>query len=53
VKTLFEGESAASSYQVNWDGTDTSLNSVASGVYFYQLTVDGEAVNTRRMILMK
>ena len=53
VKTLFEGESAASSYQVNWDGTDTSQISVASGIYFYQLAVDGETVDTRRMILMK
>ncbi len=53
VKTLVDGDRAANRYQVNWNGTDYNETPVASGVYFYQLTVDNQTIDTKRMMLMK
>ena len=41
-------------YTVTWDGKDYSGREVASGIYFYRLTVDGGQWSaTKRMVLMK
>jgi hypothetical protein len=39
-------------YEAFWDGTDQSGREVASGIYFIQLTVNGQSV-TRRMLIQK
>ncbi len=39
-------------YQVDWDGTDDSQNSVGSGIYFTKLKA-GKFTSTKKMILMK
>ncbi|HET9948541.1 MAG TPA: hypothetical protein VFQ22_06445 [Longimicrobiales bacterium] len=39
-------------YEAYWDGTDQSGRQVASGIYFVQLTVNGQSV-TRRMLIQK
>ncbi|MCZ6677828.1 MAG: T9SS type A sorting domain-containing protein, partial [Candidatus Poribacteria bacterium] len=57
VRTLAIGRQSAGVYlsrdgAVYWDGRDDAGQSVASGVYFYQL-VAGEYKQTRRMVLMK
>ena len=48
IATLYEGQRAAGSYVVSWDSKD-----VASGVYFYRLSVDDQAVAARKALLMK
>lgn len=53
VKRLADGDHSPDSYQVTWNGTDLNETPVASGVYFYQLVVDHNRAETRRMILMK
>lgn len=37
----------------NWDGTDQNNKQVSSGIYFYKLRIDGENINTKKMILLK
>jgi len=48
VETLVDGTMAANSYSQVWNAS-----SAPSGVYFYRLLVNGKAVDTKRMILMK
>ncbi len=53
VKTLLAGEVAAGSHSTLWTGRDTSGLQVASGVYFYQLSLNGRPVETRSMLLLR
>jgi len=39
-------------YEAYWDGTDDSGRQVASGIYFMQLTVNGQSA-TRKMYVLK
>lgn len=52
VTTLIDGVKPAGSYRVNWDGRDQHGQTVASGVYLYELQA-GEDVDTRKMLLLK
>jgi hypothetical protein len=52
VRRLIEGRPEVSGNQVVWDGTDGSGSPVASGVYFYKLTVDGRSA-FRKMVLSR
>ncbi|HUU28640.1 MAG TPA: two-component regulator propeller domain-containing protein [archaeon] len=52
VRRLIDKLSAPGTYTVAWDGTDSSGNRVASGVYFYHMHA-GEFVQTRKMVLVK
>ncbi len=36
-----------------WDGTDQTGKSVSSGIYFYQLIIDGEIAAKNKMMLIK
>ena len=42
----------AGEYTLPWGGRDSQGTSVATGVYFYRLVLDGEEV-TRKMVLLK
>jgi hypothetical protein len=52
VKTLVDEYQSSGSYRVPWDGRNEQGETVASGVYFYRLDVDG-ATQAKRMVLMK
>ncbi len=53
IKTLHEGElPSQGSYSFTWDGTMDDGNNVASGVYFYRLSL-GDKNETRKMVLLK
>jgi hypothetical protein len=53
VRVLLNESTTAGRQQVIWDGTDKHGNSVASGVYFYRLTVSGEGATAKRMVVVK
>jgi mannose/cellobiose epimerase-like protein (N-acyl-D-glucosamine 2-epimerase family) len=55
VRTLLTGRKDAGQYTLQWDGRDNFGRSVASGIYFCQLSASsGEnRTLTRKMILMK
>jgi hypothetical protein len=52
VTTLVDGEVGPGFHNVTWDGTNSSGEKVASGVYFSRLSALGED-HARKMILLK
>ena len=40
-------------HQIVWDGTDQTNKVVGSGIYFYQLKVDGRVQKSKKMMLIK
>jgi photosystem II stability/assembly factor-like uncharacterized protein len=52
VKTLVNKELAAANHTVEWDGTDASNNSVASGMYFYRMQT-AKMTQSKKMMLLK
>ncbi len=52
VKTLIDRDQPAGTHSVLWNGTDGAGDKVATGVYFYRLTV-GNRVSSRKMMLLK
>lgn len=48
VSILVNQKQNAGSYEVEFNGS-----SLASGIYFYELEVDGSVIDTKRMILLK
>jgi hypothetical protein len=52
VITLVEEKQQAGNHTIRFDGLDQDGREVASGMYFYRLTVDGVS-KSRKMILMK
>jgi len=52
VSTLVDDRQAYGDHARIWDGTDESGRAVASGIYFYRLTVDDQ-IATRKMVLLK
>ncbi|MDH3891679.1 MAG: T9SS type A sorting domain-containing protein [candidate division Zixibacteria bacterium] len=52
VTTLVDGQQSAGEHSVEWNATDDSGASVASGVYFYRLTA-GEFSQSKKMSLVK
>ncbi len=58
VKTLECGESLATiadgvGYSISWSGTDQNQQPVSSGIYLYQLKVNGNSKAINKMILLK
>ena len=54
VRTLVDAPKESGYHAVTWDGKDSFGHEVASGVYFYRLSVDGgKWSKTRRMVLMR
>lgn len=51
VATLLDGHAGAGKQNVAWRGVDDGGRPVASGVYFFQLTHDGETVSRKGVLL--
>lgn len=51
VRTLFDGALEAGEYELSWDTTDNSGNSVSSGVYMYRLSAGAD--NAVRKLVVK
>ncbi|UCG62059.1 MAG: M6 family metalloprotease domain-containing protein [Candidatus Zixiibacteriota bacterium] len=52
VRTLFEGTVDAGVTETVWDGTNSSGNTVASGIYLYQVNVNGQK-KVKKMVLVR
>ncbi len=52
IATIIDEPLAAGKYTYKWRGTNQNGESVASGVYFYRLTV-GDQSQTKKMVLLK
>jgi len=52
VKTLVDNDREAGVYNAVWDGCDKAGQSVASGMYFYQM-IAGDYVSAKKMIVLK
>ncbi len=54
VKTLYTSPSRGlETRSIVWNGKDENDKSVSSGIYFYNLNIDGKIVASKKMILMK
>jgi hypothetical protein len=54
IRTLVDGLKEPGYYSVQWNGRDDQNCEVASGVYFYQLSVaGGQWSETRKMVLLR
>jgi FlgD Ig-like domain len=52
VRTLFNGQIAAGSYEVQWNGLNDAGTKMSSGSYIYRMTA-GDFVESKEMILLK
>ena len=53
VRVLDEGYRAAATYSLVWDGKDEQRQTVSSGVYFCRLIAGGNAIMTRKLVLLR
>jgi hypothetical protein len=51
VKTLVTERQTAGEHRIAWNGTDAAGQSVASGMYFYRLTGNGQATTGKLMLM--
>ncbi len=52
VRTLVARGMPAGRHQIQWDGRDGAQRTVAAGVYFYVLDIDGDQ-HSRRMLILR
>jgi len=52
VRTLINDAHSAGNHTVVWNGMDESGNAVSSGLYFYQVSANGQSI-TKKMLLAK
>ena len=48
VATIVNSKLNPGAYKYNFDG-----NAISSGIYFYSLFIDGERVDTKKMVLVR
>ena len=53
VKGQIVDQLAITNYELGSNQVNYSADKLSSGIYFYKLVVDGKAVDTKKMILMK
>jgi flagellar hook assembly protein FlgD len=52
VRTLVDASRSPGVYDITWDGRNDSAESVAAGIYFYRLCVNGQE-QTKRGVLVR
>jgi hypothetical protein len=52
IKSLYDGNLAAGTHNLIWDGTNESGNVVSSGIYFYRLKSSDNTIS-KKMVLLK
>ncbi len=53
VKQLVSDQRSAGQYSVIWDGLDDIGKPVGSGIYFYNLRIDGKSIDTKKCLLVR
>lgn len=53
IRMLLNDRKEPGAYEAVWDGRNDSGAQVGSGVYLYRMVVEGDFVQTRKMILLK
>ena len=53
IKTLVNNDFVKGSHSVVWNGDDFFGNSVSSGIYFYELNINGKVELVRKCLLLK
>ena len=53
IKNTVSGNYPTGTHYVLWNGKDERNNPVSSGIYFYNLNIDGKTIASNKMILMK
>lgn len=53
INSLVAKALIAGSYSAVWNGKDITGNNVSSGIYFYNMTIDGSKSISRKMLLIK
>ncbi len=54
IRTLVNQHQVTGNYRVQWDGSGAvGVSQAASGIYFYELRVDGRLIDQKKMILLK
>ena len=53
IRQLLNKTEAPGTYSVTWDGTNQKGIPQSSGIYFYQLFLDGKNIESRRMLLLR
>jgi flagellar hook assembly protein FlgD len=53
VRRLIDTRLSAGRHVIQWDGLDDTGSGLASGVYFYELRVDGRVAARERAILRR
>lgn len=53
INSLIAKELNAGNYSAVWNGKDINGNNISSGIYFYNMTVDGGKSVSRKMLLIK
>lgn len=53
VRRLIDEDRGAGTFSVRWNGRDDRGVRLASGVYFYSLTIDGRVVAAKKAVLLK
>ncbi len=54
IRTLVEERQSPGVYRAKWDGrNETGQRRVASGIYIYELRIDGRIIGRQKMVLLK
>ena len=53
IRTLFNDFQNSGEYTLEWNGKNDDDVQVESGVYFYKLEINGNQLETKKMLLLK